>query len=158
MSYGSLAFIFFFLLLNALPESLVHAMFVFSILNLRFDVRWILAVAGLQMVTNLIMFLPINDPVHSIIMIFTLALYAFIITRARLSQALLAALICITITILAEIAYAGSLLRLTGLTIDAVRDNPFLISAFAVPYELLFLAFALVKNHYNRKRGLIHEA
>ncbi len=158
MSYGSPAYIFFFLLLNALPESLVHAMFVFGILNLRFDVRWILAVAGLQTVTNLIMFLPINAFVHSIIMIFTLALYTFIITRARLSQALLAALICITITILAEIAYSGLLLQLTGLTVNAVRNNPFLISAFAVPYELLFLALALAKNHYNRRRGLLHEA
>lgn len=158
MSYGSPAYILDFLLLNALPESLVYAMFIFSILNLRLDARKILVVAGLQAFTNLIMFLPINMYVFTIIQLFTLSLYTFILTRARLSRCLLAALACIAIVGLSEMAYSQPLLNLTGLTVDAVRDNPFLISAFAVPYELLILALALGKNHYNRRRGLIREA
>lgn len=156
--YGSPAYTFFFLLLNAFPESLVLTLAIFSLLKLQFKAGPILAIAALQAVTNLIMFLPINMGVHSIILIITLVVYTHIFTRVRLSKIFLAILICWAILVLAEMSYAEPLLRYTGLTLDAVRNNAFLISAFAVPYELLILFFALAKNHYNRKRGWLADA
>jgi hypothetical protein len=158
LSYGSPAYTFYFLLLNAFPESLVLVMAIFSLLNLRFKAGPILAIAALQAVTNLIMFLPINLGVHSIILLITMVIYIYIFTRARLSKIFLMVLICWVILVLAEMLYSGPLLQFTGLTVDAVRNNAFLISAFEVPYELVFLIFALLKNCYNRRRGWLADA
>jgi hypothetical protein len=152
--YGSPAYIFYFLLLNALPESLVLALAIFSILNLRFEAGQVLAIAGLQTISNLVQFLPVNPGVHSIILIFTLAIYTSIFTRARLSKIFLSVIVLWIAVLLSLMIYLQPLLRLTGLAYDAVNNSPFLTSAFIVPYELLFLAFALWKNHNNRKRGL----
>jgi len=158
LSYGNPAYICYFLLLNAFPESLVITLAIFSLLNLRFQAGPVLAIAAMQAITNLIMFLPINMGIHSIILVITLAGYTYIFTRARLSNIFLFVLICEAIIVLAEMLYAGPLLRFTGLTLDAVRNNPFLISAFAVPYDLLFLIFALAKNFYSKRRGWLADA
>jgi hypothetical protein len=154
LSYGSPAYTFYFLLLNAFPESLVLTLALFGLLNLRFKAGKILAIAGLQTISNLVEFLPVNPGVHSIILIFTLVIFIYIFTGARLSKIFLWVIICMIIITLSLMIYAQPLLGWTGLAYDTVNNSPFLASAFIVPYELLFLAFALWKNHYNRRRGL----
>jgi hypothetical protein len=154
LSYGSPAYTFYFLLLNAFPESLVLTLALFSLLNLRFKAGQILAIAGLQTISNLVEFLPVNPGVHSIILIFTLVIFTYIFTRAQLSKIFLAAIVCMITIIFSLLIYIQPLLRWTGLAYDTVNNSPFLTSAFIVPYELLFLAFAMWKNHYNRRRGL----
>lgn len=157
MNYGSPDYIFYFLLLNALPESLVETMAVFSILNLRLNAKKILAIAALQVAINLILFLPINWGIHSVILLFSLAIFTHIFTRARLSRIFLAVLICFAIITFTELIYAEPLFKLTGLAYKDVMNSPFLISAFAVPYELVFLVLALAKDRYNRRKGIIVE-
>ncbi len=158
MSYGSPAYIFYFLVLNAIPESLVLTLALFSLLNLRFKAGKILAIAVLQAISNLVEFLPVNSGVHSIVLIFTLVLFTYIFTRAQLSKIFLSVIILWIVITLSLMIYNQPLLRLTGLTYDAVNNDILLSSAFIVPYELLFLAFALGKNHYNRRRGLFLDA
>jgi hypothetical protein len=158
LSYGSPAYTFYFLLLNAFPESLVITMAIFSLLNLRFKAGKILAIAGLQAISNLVEFLPVNPGVHSIVLIFTLVIFTYIFTRAQLSKIFLSAIVLWIVMLLSLMIYLRPLLRLTGLAYDTVNNDPFLTSAFIVPYELLFLAYALWKNHYNRRRGLFLDA
>ncbi len=157
MSYGSLPYICVFLLLNAFPENLVVTMAIFGILNLRFKIGKILVIAALQAIANLVGFLPVNPGVHSIILIFSLVIFIRIFTRAQLSWIFLSVLACWIVINLSVMIYLHPLLRLTGLTYETVNNNPFLVSAFIVPYELLFIVIALVKNHYNRRRGLLVE-
>lgn len=52
-------------------------------------------------------------------------------------------------------AVAGPLLKLTGISYETAFANPFLRSAFALPYEVVLGLAALGKNYYNCKKGLI---
>jgi len=142
------------LVLQDFPESLVEAMVVFSLLNIRLRDRRILAVAVLQTLTNLVRYLPIAFGMHSVILIISLAVYTRLLTGTRLSRTFLAVLVCFAIVMVAELTYSVPLLRLTGLTYEGSFANPFLRAAFALPYEALLLLVALGKNYYNLKRGL----
>lgn len=142
-------------LLQDFPESLVETMLVFSILNLRLRDKKVLYIALLQAVTNLVRLLPVAFGMHSVILIISLAMYTRLFTGAQLSRVFAAVLICFAVVAAAEVAYAGPLLRLTGLTYETVFADPFLRAAFALPYEVLLLALSLGKNYYNRKKGLI---
>ncbi len=143
------------MVLQDFPECLVMVMLVFSILNLRFQPGTVLAIAGLQACTNLLENLPVIWWAHSIIFLLTLSIYTRIFTRALLSRILLAAVITFAVLILAEGAYALPLIRAAGVTPAESFANPFLRSAFALPYELFLLLLALGKNYYNRRRGLL---
>ncbi|WP_338834112.1 hypothetical protein MHLNE_04690 [Moorella humiferrea] len=147
--------IIYALLLQDFPESLVETMAVFSLLNLRIKDRKILAIALLQTFTNLVRLLPIAFGVHSVILILSLAAYTRLFTRAQLSKIFLAVLLCFALIATAELIYAQPLLNLTGLEYEEVFANPFLRAAFALPYTVLLLVLALVKNYYNQKRGLV---
>ncbi|PRR75077.1 hypothetical protein [Neomoorella humiferrea] len=147
--------IIYALLLQDFPESLVETMAVFSLLNLRIKDRKILAIALLQTFTNLVRLLPIAFGVHSVILILSLAAYTRLFTRAQLSKIFLAVLLCFALIATAELLYAQPLLNLTGLEYEEVFANPFLRAAFALPYTVLLLVLALVKNYYNQKRGLV---
>lgn len=147
--------IIYALLLQDFPESLVETMAVFSLLNLRIKDRKILAIALLQTLTNLVRLLPIAFGVHSVILILSLAAYTRLFTRAQLSKIFLAVVVCFALIATAELTYLQPLLNLTGLEYEEVFANPFLRAAFALPYTVLLLVLALVKNYYNQKRGLV---
>jgi hypothetical protein len=145
------------LVLQDFPESLVVTMLAFSLLNLCFQAKKILAIAALQAVTNQLQLFNINSGIHVAVIIISLAIYIRILAKPLLSRSLLVALISYLVLIIVEVAYAFPLLKITGLSYPVVYANPFLRSAFALPYEVLLLLAALGKNYYNRKRGLIVE-
>lgn len=141
-------------LLQDFPESLVEALFVFSFLNLRLRDRRILYIALLQTVTNLVRLLPIAFGMHTVTLIFSLTVFTRLFTGARLGRVFFAALMCFLILFMMEMIYVPPLLKLSGLSYETVFANPFLRAAFSLPYELVLLAAALLKNRYNRKKGL----
>lgn len=142
------------LLLQDFPESLVEALFVFSLLNLRLRDKGVLYVALLQTVTNLVRLLPVAFGIHTVILMISMVVYTRLFTGARLSRIFAAFLICIVIIATAELIYAMPLLRLTGITYETMFSNPFLRAAFALPYEIILLLLAAGKNYYNHKKGL----
>ncbi len=103
------------MVLQDFPESLVVTMLAFSLLNLRFQAKQILAIAALQAVTNQLQLLNINSGIHVAIMIISLAVYIRVIARPLLSRSLLAALVSYLVLIIVEAAYAFPLLKITGL-------------------------------------------
>lgn len=143
------------LMLQDFPESLVIALFVFSMLNLRLWDKRVLAVAALQTLTNLVRLLPIAFGMHTAILTISLATYTRLFTGARLSRILNAVLICLGITVAAELIYVVPLLRLTGLSYAEMFANPFSRAAFGLPYEIVFLLLALGKNYHNRKKYVL---
>jgi hypothetical protein len=146
------------MVLQDFPESLVVTMLVLSLLNFRFQAKKILAIAALQAVTNQLQLLQINSGIHVAIMVISLAIYIRVLARPLLSRSLLAALISYLVLIIVEAASVPPLLKIVGLALPAAYANPFLRSAFTLPYEVVLLLAALGKNYYNRKRGLIVEA
>ncbi len=145
------------MVLQDFPESLVVAMLAFSLLNLRFQAKKILAVAALQAVTNQLQLLNINTGVHLAIMVISLAIYIRVVARPLLSRSLLAALISYLVLCILEVASVPPLIKIAGLPYPAVYADPFLRSAFTLPYEVVLLLAALAKNYYNHKRGVIVE-
>ena len=146
------------MVLQDFPESLVVTMLAFSLLNLRFQAKQILAVAALQAVTNQLQLLNINSGVHMAIMIISLAVYIRVVARPLLSRSLLVALISYLVLSIVEVASVPPLIKIAGLSLPDVYANPFLRSAFTLPYEVVLLLAALGKNYYNHKRGIIGEA
>ncbi len=146
------------MVLQDFPESLVVTMLAFSLLNLRFQAKHILAIAALQAVTNQLQLLNINSGVHVAIMIISLAIFIRVIARPLLSRSLLVSLVGYLALIVVELATVLPLFRMTGVAYPVEYANPFLRSAFALPYEVVLLLAALAKNHYNHRRGLINEA
>lgn len=142
------------MLLQDFPESVVSTLFVFSFVNLRLRDRRILYIALLQTVTNLVRLLPIAFGMHSVILIFSLTVFTRLFTRVRLGSTFIAALVCFLILLIVEGIYLEPLLNLTGLSYKTVFANPFLRAAFALPYEMVLLVAALLKNHYNHKKEL----
>ncbi|MGI9951637.1 hypothetical protein V3F56_04665 [Moorellaceae bacterium AZ2] len=142
------------LLLQDLPESLLMAMVVFSLLNLSIWDRRILFVGILQTLTNLVRILPIAFGMHSVILLLSISIYTRLFTRAQLSKIFLSALVCFALIVTTELIYVRPLLSFTGLQYEEVFANPFLRAAFALPDMIVLLAVALGKNYYNRKRGL----
>jgi len=145
------------MVLQDFPESLVVAMLAFSLLNFRFQAKKILTVAALQAVTNQLQLFNINSGVHVAVMVVSLAIYIRVLARPILSRSLLAALISYLVLLIVEAASVPPLLKIIGLALPAAYANPFLRSAFTLPYEVVLLLAALAKNYYNRKRGLIVE-
>ncbi len=145
------------MVLQDFPESLVVAMLAFSLLNLRFQAQKILTIAALQAVTNQLQLLNINAGIHVAIMVVSLAIYIRVFARPLLSRSLLAALISYLVLIIVEAATVPPLLKISGSAFSTAYANPFLRSAFALPYEVVLLLAALGKNYYNRRRGLIIE-
>ncbi|HBT48078.1 MAG TPA: hypothetical protein DEA73_09445 [Peptococcaceae bacterium] len=143
------------LLLQDLPESLLLSMAVFSLLNLNIRDRRVMFVGLLQTFTNLVRLLPIAFGMHSVILIISISVYTRLFTRTRLSNALLATLVCFAAIVTAELIYVKPLLSYTGLQYEEVFANPFLRAAFALPDMMVLLALALAKDYYNRKRGLV---
>lgn len=132
-----------------LPESIVMVLFVFSLLRLRFQWKTVLAVAFLQALANFVRLLPIAAGMHTVILIITLSVLVGIFTRARLSRVFISVFICFSIVLFLELVYAQPLLRLTGLSYEAVFGSPYLRALFSLPYEVVLLALALLKNYYN---------
>ena len=142
------------LLMQDFPESLVLTLAVLSILNLRLWTKRTLFIALLQTATNLVRRLPIAFGMHTAILLISLVLYTHALTGARLSRVFLAALLCFSLVIAAELLYLKPLLSVTGLNYEEAFANPFWRAAFALPYEVLLLALALVKDCCNRRRGV----
>lgn len=142
------------MLLQDFPESVVSTLFVFSFVNLRLRDRRILYIALLQTVTNLVRLLPIAFGIHTVILIFSLTVFTRLFTRVRLGSAFIAALVCFLILFIMEGIYTEPLLKFTGASYKTVFANPFLRAAFALPYEMVLLVAALLKNHYNHKKEL----
>ncbi|MDN5347228.1 MAG: hypothetical protein PWP65_792 [Clostridia bacterium] len=147
--------IFYALLLQDFPESLVETMAVFSILNLRLRDKKVLFIALLQTLTNLVRLLPIAFGMHTVILSLSLAIYTRLITKAQLSKIFLAILITFVIIGVVELIYSEPLLKVTGLKYETVFADPVLRAAFALPYEIVLLVVALSKNYYNQRKGLI---
>lgn len=147
--------ILYALLLQDFPESVVITMAVFSLINFRLWDRRVLWVALLLTFTNLVRLLPIAFGMHSVLLIISLAIFTRFFTKAKLSRIFLAVVVCYAILVTAEMIYAKPLLKMTGLSYETVFYNPFLRAAFALPYEIILLLLALVKNYYNHRKGLI---
>ncbi len=147
--------ILYALLLQDFPESVAVTMAVFSLINFRLWDRRVLWVALLLTFTNLVRLLPIAFGMHSVILIISLAIFTCFFTKAKLSRIFLAIVVCYAILAIAEVLYIKPLLNITGLSYETVFFNPFLRAAFALPYEIILLLLALVKNYYNHRRGLI---
>ncbi|MBE3580277.1 MAG: hypothetical protein IMW96_01355 [Thermoanaerobacteraceae bacterium] len=143
------------LLLQDLPESMLMAMVVFSLLNLRIWDRRVVLVGLLQTFTNLVRLLPIAFGMHSVILIISISIYTRLFTRAQLSKTFLSALVCFALLGVTELIYVRPLLSFTGLQYEEVFADPFLRAAFALPDMMVLLAVALGKDYYNRKRGLV---
>jgi len=139
--------------IQALPESIVCTMVVFSFLCLRFDLKKIASIALLQTVTNLVSLFPIAFGVHTVVLIISLAVYVHLITQVRLSRVFLAVFGAIVISGLVQIIYSMPLLRITGRTYEEVFASPVLREVYSIPYQLVLLAVALGKNYYNIRRG-----
>jgi len=143
------------LALQDFPESLVMALVVLSFLNYRLLAPRTFFIALLQTGTNLVRLLPIVFGMHSVVLVISLTLYTRAFTRARLTQILYAVLVCFAITLGLEFLYAKPLLSLVGISYEHAFANPFYRALFAAPYEAVLLIVALVKNTYNRRRGLV---
>lgn len=157
MGHESLPTILVAFVLQDYPESLVLTMTVFSLLNLRLQYKKILTIALLQALTNQVQLLNIANGIHTVILIISLGIYVKLFTKSLLSKTLLAVLIGVVIVAVVELSYALPLFKITELAYTTVYANPFLRSAFALPYEIVLLLVALGKNYYNHKRGLIIE-
>ncbi|MEW6769851.1 MAG: hypothetical protein AB1330_00470 [Bacillota bacterium] len=143
------------LLLQDFPESLVLTLFVFSLLNLRLQDKRVLYVALLQTVTNLVRLLPIAFGIHTVVLTISLVVYTRLFTGVRLSRTFAAVLACLIIVLGIEMILYPPLLKLTGLNYETMFANPFIRAAFTLPYEMILLLLALVKNYYNHKKGLL---
>ncbi len=142
------------LFLQDFPESLVLVLLIFSLAKIKHQTKPILCIALLQALTSVAMRqIPIVFGVHSVLLIFTLAIYTRLLTRARLSSIFLSVFLSFAALVAIESAYSKPLLNLTGLTYEKCFANPFLRAAFALPGEVILLALALGVNHYNKKRG-----
>jgi hypothetical protein len=143
------------LLLQDFPESLVMTLLIFSLVKIKYEMKPILCITTLVAVTNLLVRqLPIAFGVHTVILLFSFAIYTRLFTRAQLSKIFLSLLLTMAILVAAETIYSNPLLNLTGLTYEECFGNPLLRAAFAIPGELTVLLVALIINHYNvKKRG-----
>lgn len=141
------------LLLGDFPESLVTTLFVFSLLKFRLRDKRVLLVAVLQTFTNLVRQLPIAFGTHSLILVFSLAIYVRLITKAKLTRIFLAVLTCFALFVAAELSYSKPLLGFFDLDYQQGFDNPFIRALFALPSELLLLLLSIGINRYNRKKG-----
>ncbi|MEW6172459.1 MAG: hypothetical protein AB1510_05240 [Bacillota bacterium] len=155
MTHETMPNLLYALLLQDFPESLVIVLFIFSLLNLRLRDRRVLILAVLQTLSNLMRLLPVANGMHSVVITILLAMYMRIFTGIRLSRIFFAILVCGLVSISLSLAYSGPLLKLTGLSYETAFANPFLRSAFALPYEVVLGLAALWKNHYNCKKGLL---
>jgi hypothetical protein len=91
-------------------------------------------------VTNLLVRqLPIAFGVHTVILIFSFAIYTRLFTRAQLSKIFLSVFLASAFLVAAETIYSDPLLKLTGLTYEECFENPLLRAAFALPGELIIL-------------------
>ncbi|OAT87051.1 hypothetical protein [Desulfotomaculum copahuensis] len=144
---------FLLMVLQGFPESLAMTMFVFSFVGLRLEPGKILLVALLQTATNLVLLLPIAFGVHTILLIFALAFYVRLATDARLSKVMVAVVGCFVIVGVTEFLYISPLLHLTGLSYVTVTASPGLSALFSLPYDVLLVVMALVKNQRNKKAG-----
>ena len=143
------------LLVQALPESIVFAMVVFSFLCLRFDLKKIATIAMLQSLTNLVSLLPIAFGVHTVVLVISLAFYVHLMTKMHLSRVFMAVFFTFVATGLIEMIYTMPLLKITGRTYQEVFTSPVLREVYSIPCQLVLLAVALGKNYYNHQRGKI---
>lgn len=141
------------LVLQDLPESIICAMLVFSFLRVGFEWKKLMGVAVLQAVTNLVRLFPIAFGIHSIVLIISLAVYIRLFTRVRLSRVFVAVMGTFVILMLMEFIYVAPLLKLTGKSYEEVFASPALRELYSLPYQLVMLAIALVKNHFNQRRS-----
>ncbi len=144
------------LLLQDLPESLVMLLLIFSLAKIKYEVRPIVSITGLMVLTNLaVRLLPIAFGAHTIILIFAFAIFTRLFTKAKLSKIFFSVLLTGVVLVIAEMITLMPLLKWTGVSLDECLANPYLKAAFALPEELLLLLLALGIRHYNlHKKGL----
>jgi len=144
------------LLMQDLPESFIITLACFSFLCLRWDWRKISVITGLMTLTNLVRILPIAFGVHTVFLIFFLAMYLNYFTKVPLSKTFSAAVFCSVIIASMQIAYLGPLLKVTGLSSEQALSSPVIRAFFSLPYFIVLLTIAFFKNHYNyRNRKFI---
>lgn len=144
------------LILQDFPESLVMTLLIFSLVKIKYEIKPILCITTMLALTNLLVrSLPIAFGVHTVILIFALAFYTRLFTKAQLSKIFLSVLLASALVVLAEMIILYSLFNWTNLTYEECFADPFLRGACALPGEAFMLLLALVINHYNyKKRGL----
>ncbi|MEW6172460.1 MAG: hypothetical protein AB1510_05245 [Bacillota bacterium] len=155
MTHETMPNLLYALLLQDFPESLVVVLFVFSFLNLRLRDKRVIILAVLQTISNLVRLLPLANMMHTAIIVVLLAMYVRFFTGIKLSRIFIAILVCLIFNLVLELIYFEPLLKFTGIPYETVFANPFLRSAFALPFEIVIGLTALAKNYYNIKKGLI---
>lgn len=141
----------FSLLFQDFPESFIFALAVFALLRLRFDYKKIFIVAILQTFTNLIRLLPIAFGVHTLILMFTLAIYVRLVTKENVLRTLGSSIIVFVILAAVQAIYIEPILKITNLSFEEVGASPILRGIFCLPYELVILGLALFLNYRNKK-------
>lgn len=144
---------FLLMVLQGFPESLAMTMFVFAFADLRLEPGKILLVALFQTATNLVLLLPVAFGVHTILLIFALTFYVRVAADARLSRVLVAVVGCFLIVGIAELLYVNPLLHITGIKFESSVKSPVISALFSLPYDVLLVIIALVKNNRNKKYG-----
>ncbi len=136
-----------------IPESIIMTLVVFSFLCLRFEWRKVFKIAFLLALFNLVRFLPLAPGMNTVILMIALAVLINVFTGTRMSKAFIAVLVSSVIVLFLEMLYAKPLLQLTGLSYEATFVNPFLRALFSLPYQIVLLVIAIIKNLYNQRGG-----
>lgn len=141
------------LLLQDLPESLLSTLVCFSFLRLRWDWKRITVITFLMTLTNLVRLLPIAFGVHSLVLIFFLALYLNLFTKVRMSKTLSAAIFCLVIVAATQMLYLPPFLKITGYTMEQILASPLLRCVASLPYFVILLVVALLIQRNNHKKN-----
>lgn len=137
--------------LQDFPESVIMVLFVFSLLRLRFQWKAVVAIAFLQSLANFVRLLPVAAGIHTVILIITLSVLVGVFTRERPSKVFISVLVCFSVGLFLELVYLQPLIKLSRLSYETIFSNPYLRALFSLPYEVVLLVLALLKNYYNFK-------
>ncbi len=138
----------FFLLLQALPESIIITSICFYLLNIKLEWKKILLIAIFETITNIVNYLPLSFGMPTIILVLAQALYIRIITNYKLSRIFIAVITCLIVIALSESISTGPLLNYFGLEYKQVYSTPYLRALFSLPGYIALLLIPAVKKSY----------
>jgi len=137
-----------FLLLQALPESIIITFVCFYLLNIKLEWKKILLIAIFETITNIVNYLPLSFGMPTIILVLAEAFYIRILTNYRLSRIFIAVISCLIVIGLSESISTGPLLQFLNLEYEQVYSTPYLRALFSIPGYIFLLLIPVARKSY----------
>ncbi len=138
----------FFLIVQALPESIIITFVCFYLLNIQIEWKKILFISILETITNLVHYLPLSFGMPTIILVLAQAFYIRIATKYRLSKIFIAVITCLIVIALSESISTVLLLQFLNLEYEQVYSTPYLRALFSIPGYIFLLLIPVTRKSY----------